>query len=335
MEGFFMHMSRRAWERGRAGKRARRQGIEGFKILAGGVAGVKILPGAETLFNRPYRNSDSQVPGIIKGESPLMVRQFKNCVEIYTQEKYRAGGVGGGSIRGKIQAFTRKSRTRLMKLFMKLETFPNGFFTATYPDDCIRGLDDDALREKSSADIHLLGLWAQRAGIPMGLWRREWKPRQSGELQGAYAPHFHILAWIPKDGDLVASLRRKWLEIIGTGDLSARDLIENEKTFQWVENKRGVMLYVSKYTTKVTDASWGRAWGSWGDLPRCQSVDIVFDQRESKWVRRIVKRWLKSIGKRNLIRGLYARGTTYTYFISEVGFGNIMRLACEFAEIPF
>lgn len=58
------------------------------------------------------------------------------------------------------------------------------------------------------------------------------------------------------------SIRRKWFEIVGTGD--ARHLRAGARHIGPVRSDKGVIYYLSLYQWTQTDLETGRCWGIWG-----------------------------------------------------------------------
>jgi hypothetical protein len=161
----------------------------------------------------------------------------------------------GGGRRGTIRGFSRQSRLRLMR---KLGTIRKDevpvFVTLTYPDR----FPEDAETQKRNFDAMRARLLRKGAGA---VWRREWKPRQSGENAGKLAPHWHLLVWGMGFKELRDWLPSAWYEVCG------RICPEHLQAGVSVERLRcwnAVMAYTSKYIAKVVEEgefTHGRAWG--------------------------------------------------------------------------
>lgn len=102
------------------------------------------------------------------------------------------------------------------------------------------------------------------------VWRVEFKQRLSGARKGDYAPHIHILAWIPDDQRLRVKNRVAWVwnEIVAPGDMEHLSVADHDDSCQRVRSWRGVNAYAAKYMGKLEqlhgDTPYvGRFWGTW------------------------------------------------------------------------
>lgn len=155
------------------------------------------------------------------------------------------------SVRGKVTAFSRKSRKRLLEFFARTAQTnkPRVFLTLTYPSN---------MNDARTGKAHLRAFLERvRRKFPQSsaIWRIEYQERG--------AVHFHIL-FFSLPFWKVESIRKVWSEIIG--EENPRIQIET------IRSKRGSTFYVSKYVAKVTDAALvslsnlpysheGRHWG--------------------------------------------------------------------------
>jgi hypothetical protein len=326
-------MTRAAFER-KSGKVARQAEVVGFKVLGGSVQAVQVEP--TPLFNRPYLATREAWRN--QGQSNEILLSIKTqCVEWHTEGAYRGSMGEVESLRGEIRTFSRKSRSRLIKFLMGLEERPTAFGTFTYDPEILLGMSDDEIRDKSGQDLHAFEKRLKRFGVTWGVWRREWKYQKSGVLKGSLVPHFHLLAWVRRDDRVRMKIMRYWVSLTGASRSAAYNVAGRKKSWQWLDGKKGVLKYVSKYAAKGDEAgvALGRSWGYFGDVPICKGVEICLDARESIHLRRLIRRWLKSIGKENLIRGLSRRGTTFTYFLGSLELYKLLALAVELSEVPF
>ena len=95
--------------------------------------------------------------------------------------------------RGKCQPFSSSSRLRMFRLINRLDWSAAGrstFFTATWPDQLGRPMYEQI----TDARTKFQASWERKAkkACP-GLWRVEWKIRQSGRYQGQVMPHVHAI----------------------------------------------------------------------------------------------------------------------------------------------
>lgn len=228
--------------------------------LSGGNAGP-LGPGP-----RAVGLSTAHIPtiGIERGEGPAKdAKQAAiigyvggSLLKVQKAGPYNITQNGGGK-RGKVKGFSKGSRRRFQKMMGMIEKEKRPIFvTLTYPD-----LFPDDL-ETWNKHLERLRSRLKRKGWGC-LWRREFKIRQSGEVNaGRVAPHYHLLIWGASRGELIDYLPSAWYKLVGSGDerhLRAGTKIEVLKTW------RGVCSYVSKYMAKEETLpggfTIGRMWG--------------------------------------------------------------------------
>lgn len=132
--------------------------------------------------------------------------------------------------------------------------------TLTYPDSvAFRSLEKYTVdRSRFVRDLE------RHVGRPLSmLWRKEWKPRQSGQHKGQMYPHWHLLCfdtpWIAHQ-----DVRQLWRAVIAHGGSVATDIRE-------ARSGKLAAFYASKYAAKASSCSldnvaylnyrWGRPWG--------------------------------------------------------------------------
>ena len=181
--------------------------------------------------------------------------------------------VGGGK-RGKVKGFSRQSRRRLMMMIAQVRQdaeLPE-FVTLTYPDTF-------PTVERAKRDIKVFFQRLERQFPECGyIWKLE--PQQRG------APHFHLLVWGCKEGELFRWVIENWYKIAGDGDINhwkfhAGVLEGTKPCVQKVKSFKGVWSYASKYIGKTFDvAEWGNQWTGrfWGV---CNRENIPFGSIES------------------------------------------------------
>jgi len=214
------------------------------------------------------------------------------------------------SKRGTVQGFSAKSRARLLRETAKMREFFTAnkptFITLTYPGkDVIThtnkkwGRDIDVFRKR-------LYRWFEEKGLqsPSALWRKEFKPRKTGELEGTILPHLHIVlfAGVPYQKlvalGFVQFVKVAWWETVGSND--ADHLKAGARVEELIDKSR-TRLYVSKYICKVEEDlnfDTGRCWGIWGQVDKSQSITVTITEKQFLRVRRFFRKWLKKRGKR-------------------------------------
>lgn len=208
--------------------------------------------------------------GFFEGSPEVWQANFYEGGSLVELVKPRAEGLGpGGGKRGKVVAFSEKSRRRLMRALArtKADCLPV-FMTLTYPDN-FPG-------DPSTWKGHLRA-WCKRLKREhpeaAGFWKLELKPRLSGDNVGKVAPHFHLLLWnLPLSWEDCSNPQMHWEYILRREDFEdGRQLIREVKwrDGQWMgtrscnlaERGRGD---IRKYPMQVVDRRWkdrkGREW---------------------------------------------------------------------------
>lgn len=251
------------------------------------------------------------------------------------------------SQRGDVRGFSRASRKRLIELMASLR-YEGGvwFVTLTYPDYFYDNF------ERWKRDIDVLGkrLAHQFPGWSF-IWRMELKKRKSGDNEGKFAPHFHLLLFdngndIPEKvagrGGLFEWFNASWYEIADHGDL--RGLDHGVKVSK-VNNRRHAYYYISKYVAKEDEDNLavGRRWGKVGDFNTQAFHTFEMSLRELKHFKRLIASWMKSVdrGYWRVIKsskegftvfGVGDKGQSPQKFIQNIVFRCYVH-ACELAKM--
>lgn len=167
-------------------------------------------------------------------------RFFKITAECQTEEST----IGGA--RGKVSAFSRASRLRLLSYMHKIKPVRNfhaTFITLTY---------GQSFPSPTTAKRHMdnfLKRFRRRWLYSSGFWRFEFQKRG--------APHFHLLLFgvpfIPKD-----VLAKWWFETIGTeyADYSSGAALAPFTRIEAIRSHAHAARYVSKYVAKCDDGGF-------------------------------------------------------------------------------
>jgi hypothetical protein len=204
-----------------------------------------------------------------------------------------------------IVEFSPKSRNRLKRLVVSLETPPSHFITLTYHHVVT------ARESKKHLERFRKRFEAQ---FPKGwaIWKIE--PQCKRGFRGlGFVPHYHLLAWAPgiTDRALQAWISTIWWECCGKFSDEHRRAGTNVRL---VQGRDVINKYLSKYFGKVQDLPdieglWkdpGRFWGKIGkaNLILQEMKTCVLSADEYHQVKRLVRRWLKSKGCRGYSRAL-------------------------------
>lgn len=188
------------------------------------------------------------------GKAPNMkafLRVFEHSVEVKVVQASGRRQATGAAVRGQVKQFSDRSRGRFVHFLNRL-VWPSEkiwFCTLTYPDEFPR---DKAVID---ADLDAFSKRIRRRFPGVGVvWRREWKPRKSGDSKGEIAPHYHFFAF-NTGVDSCAFwdwARLAWVDIIfkhTDGKHYIPALIHGVDVRE-VEGRRQAIYYVSKYMTK-------------------------------------------------------------------------------------
>jgi len=208
---------------------------------------------------------------------------------LVTEFKVSSPFVSSGGVevkRGKIKGFSAKSRMRLIKLLLSLEKPPVVMITLTYPEEWVK----DPERWKRDIDT-----WFKRVERKFKDYWFVWKL----EFQKRGAPHFHLLGSfgddVVVDDELRAWVSRSWYEVVNSGD---EKHLKAGTRVDVLDGKKKVKMYVCKYVSKEEPLKFGyvgRWWGKVGNVPSVVKLGVRLQYREAVLVRRILKRWLRSI----------------------------------------
>ena len=235
-----------------------------------------------------------------------LVRKIKKSI---VDGDFKINRVGGK--KKKITTFSKRSRLNMMKHLGMMKHRPEFWFDLTYADDVVVELTQEQRKLKSSEDLHQLKRWMEREGIEAnGAWKREWKKRKSGKLEGEDVPHFHIVVWIGTVDDrkyLETYFRivDKWLQITGTQgeyEMKARHVLYHKNSFRFIKSQKQMRKYMQKYISKnedfVTDESIGRSWGLIGDPIEENPEEIEVENNEMVLLKRMLRNFCKGINKK-------------------------------------
>jgi hypothetical protein len=159
------------------------------------------------------------------------------------------------SSRGRISAFTRRSRSRLLKKCASLDSdrLRLGLFvTLTYPSEWT----SDAAQWKRDLDVFWKRI-KRKFARACAVWKLEFQKRG--------APHFHLLVVGPSF--IAASwLANTWYGVINSGDYRH---LEAGTQVDRVRKSRDAIAYAAKYLGKVSTTDVGDYVGRyWGVLGR-------------------------------------------------------------------
>lgn len=203
-----------------------------------------------------------------------------------TRVAYGAPASGDRPCRGRVQGFSARSRSRMLKQLAKInrdKITDALMITLTYPGV----YSADERRWKRDLDV-----WTKRLLRKNPLASYVWKL----EFQERGAPHFHLLlfnvSYLAKDW-----LSKSWYEVVGSGD--ERHRVAGTQVAR-IRRANSALAYAAKYVTKrdgIEDAGyWGRYWGVYG---RERLPVIVYFKRISLADGYSIRRIFVKIAKRH------------------------------------
>jgi len=170
-----------------------------------------------------------------------------------------------------ISQFSKQARMRLLKriAIVKWEKLPNGIFvTLTYPDS-VPKMD---LRSCTIHRSRFIRDLEREVGYELSvLWKKEWRPRQTGTRVDSWLPHFHCSIFGPRFVHH-SVIRSVWRKCLGVDGALCTDV-------EAIRNGMHAAFYLAKYLSKDGwDCSLdyvpylnnpGRAWGwtRWRSVP--------------------------------------------------------------------
>lgn len=147
--------------------------------------------------------------------------------------------------RGTITGLSRSARFRLLKFMacIKWENIgPSLFVTLTYPDEKCNVEQAERGRQRFLWWRHLEGFLRRHVS---GIWRLEWKKRQSGEYTGWVVPHLHMMVFGVEYLHWTR-VREWWAAVLHHSGPLATDV-------ERIKDKEKVAVYIAKYMAKATE----------------------------------------------------------------------------------
>jgi len=234
------------------------------------------------------------------------VTKIKRDFIVSEDEGFLLGGGGGGGRKGEVVTFSRKSRRNLMIKLAEMKSRFEFWQDFTFSDDVMQGLSVKKRAKFTSKVLKAFKLWLEREGYKIqGVWKREWRERITGILQGLYVPHFHMLYSIEgfseKDYFSLALLfAKKWVEFTGTKNYEkALKVAQHRKSYRLINSRKQANVYVSdqKYISKngeyISEESIGRNWGYIGKPEFAENETCYLNLSEMALLRRVLKKIVK------------------------------------------
>lgn len=197
--------------------------------------------------------------------------------------------------RGAVNSFSRASRRRLIKTFMRLQSsllHAPYFVTLTFH----HWEESERRPPHEYLNIFLTDL-KRNYPTSLYLWRLE--------LQRRGAPHYHLIIWFPAgeaepdDDDFRSYVRDAWHRI---ADPDSQDHKKHGTRVDRAESYRRAFLYVCKYTAKSgshDDTGYpGRRWARSRSLPTDPVSSFEITDKAAHYLKRILRKLVnKRAGK--------------------------------------
>ncbi|MEN6374548.1 MAG: hypothetical protein ABFD75_07190 [Smithella sp.] len=143
-----------------------------------------------------------------------------------------------------ITEFSKKSRREFIKFLCKITDKLNLWLDVSFADDVMQ---DKATRKEVSNEAinRFRRILLDKYPSLKIVYKREWVPRKSGNLQGEYIPHFHMFISVPEINaepellDLASQLAKIWVECTKTKEVQkALSVALHTKSCRMHQNKR-------------------------------------------------------------------------------------------------
>ena len=238
--------------------------------------------------------------------------------------------------RGQITGMSKKSSLRLRKRAARIEDLAL-WIDLTFADDTMTDKTITQRAEFSYYCLKRLTKYVKEKFNMHLIWKRENKPRKSGENIGEIIPHFHVLFggmtqkqhtnWIP----ICMQILMRWVQITGTDNDDALAVAINKKSFRRIENPKHATCYISKYFSKdepleiPKGESIGRCWGKSNNCPDVKPYIINLTQEQSfKMVRHLIRKKNLNCKKGRFIKKQLQNGHATFLFEDESDIGRFL-----------
>jgi hypothetical protein len=286
------------------------------------------------IFSNGHNDNNDLLEKLIVSEG---VTKIKRDFIVSEKEGFLLGGGGcGGGRKCEVVTFSRKSRRNLMIKLAEMKSIFEFWQDFTFADDVMEGLSVKERAKFTSRVLKAFKLWIDREKYKIqGVWKREWRPRLSGFLQGQYIPHFHMLYSIEgfseKDYLSLALLfAQKWVEFTGTKNYKkALQVAQHPRSYRLIKSRKQANLYVSdrkyisKYGEYVSEESIGRNWGYIGNPEFAENETFYLNMSEMTLLRRILRNFVRR-NKKNFKRLIVEKYSRFFIFIERLTVHRIL-----------
>ncbi len=230
---------------------------------------------------------------------------IRNRAKQFFGEPNFRGGIGK---RGPVTSFSSKSR-RNMQLRIAMIEEPLRFWQDfTFADDVMEGLSIKERAKVAAGCLREFKQYLKREGIDFhGVWKKEWKRRKTGKLEGQFVPHYHMVYYVngmDQKGylDLCLKIAVKWVEFTKTKNSGhALSVALHHKSYRFVGSLKKAAKYMSKYISKhegfESTESIGRNWGLLGSPSTGDGNIIELTQYEMVLFKRLLRKYAKRARK--------------------------------------
>lgn len=224
-----------------------------------------------------------------------------------------------------ITEFSKKSRRDFIKFLCKITDTLNLWLDVSFSDDVMQ--NKETRKEVSNETINRFRrIILEKYPTIKIVYKREWVPRKSGNLQGEYIPHFHMFISVPDMSvesellDLASELAKIWVDCTRTKEVQkALSVALHPKSYRLINNRDHAIKYATKYVTKPTEnwtnKSIGRSWGKIGgkfNIPEPKVIEMT--PAEAAQVKRTLR---KLLPKKHPIQKALKQPTAPTFLITK------------------
>ncbi len=251
------------------------------------------------------KNSRKKLGSYIRGKKALKT-EFKeklliypNMVEIRQTNPPKQSGNKSGT-KDIIKEFSKKSRTKFIKFFCRIEDELKLWQDVTFADDVMQIKNERKEVSNKTLNRFRRIILDKYQSIKIA-YKREWEPRKRGKLKGEYVPHFHMFMSVSSMKEeyelfyIANELAKIWVQCSGTIEINkALSVALHHKSYRMIKSHKQAIKYATKYITKPvenwTDESIGRSWGTIGKFNIAKPQEKEFTPAEMVQIKRRLRR---------------------------------------------
>lgn len=291
----------------------------------------------------PSQERETAIPHPQPARVTAEVKAWEKGNHVSLSYPERSRKSGGGSREGVAnKGRTRRSCARARKLLGRIDrseiplliTLTYGDYFPSDPETWKDDLDKFARRmDRQFRDCSFF-------------WVVELQRRKSGDCEGRYAPHFHLLVWGCNLNPFREWMPVAWYECCTERDFRQIRVHRREEACQEARSSNAVKGYVQKYVTKAEKGAYDDAYpdgigGWWGAryrdrLPLTEPTTLHLTERGARKAMRLLLRYVnaeyRSKGVQKRMRGGYTFGFSASVIDPGVWVRALVRLGYAVRE---